>query len=432
LSLIVSLWAGIGLTVPEKTNHLARSLQRPGVKTLRVAGLMSGTSADGIDVAIIDLGPRKLDLLAFDMFPYSRPMREAIFRLFDARTSSADQVSAMNVAVGECFADALVGLARRRRIPLGSIDLVGSHGQTIWHEPDGRMIGGRRVRSTLQIGEPGVIAQRTGITTVADFRPSDVAAGGQGAPLVPLTDLILLGHPSRTRAIQNIGGIANVTYLPATGVTNRVRPYFLFDRLNVPERSVAKVVAFDTGPGNMIIDRTMQILSGGRKSFDEGGKLAARGKPDEEVLAELMRHPYLRRRPPKTTGRELFGLQFTDELCARLHKRGLAAADIVATVTAFTTRSIADAYRRFLPGQVDDVVVCGGGSRNATLMALLARAMAPAKVMAMDELGINADAKEAISFAILAAATYLGLPGNVPAATGAKRRVVLGKIVSGK
>jgi anhydro-N-acetylmuramic acid kinase len=418
--------------VPEKTNHPGRGLQRPDVKTLRVAGLMSGTSADGIDVAIIDLGPRKLDLLAFDMFPYSRPMREAIFRLFDARTSSADQVSAMNVAVGECFAEALVRLARRHRIPLDSIDLVGSHGQTIWHEPDGRMIGGRRVRSTLQIGEPSVIAQRTGITTVADFRPGDLAAGGQGAPLVPLTDLILFGHPIRTRAIQNIGGIANVTYLPKTGPINRVRPYFLFDRINVPERSVAKVLAFDTGPGNMIIDRTMQIISGGRKAFDENGQLAARGKPDEAVLAELMRHPYLRRRPPKTTGREMFGRQFTDELCARLRKQRLAPADIVATVTAFTARSIADAYRRFLPGQVDDVVLCGGGARNATLTAMLAGALAPAKVMPMDELGIDADAKEAVSFAILAVATYLGSPGNVPAATGAKRRVVLGKIVPGK
>jgi anhydro-N-acetylmuramic acid kinase len=393
---------------------------------------MSGTSADGIDVAIIDLGPRKLDLLAFDMFPYSRPMREAVFRLFDARTGSAGQVSAMNVAVGECFADALVRLARRHRIPLGTIDLVGSHGQTIWHEPDGRTIGGRHVRSTLQIGEPSVIAQRTGITTVADFRPGDLAAGGQGAPLVPLTDLILLGHTSRARAIQNIGGIANVTYLPKTGSINRVRPYFLFDRLSVPERSVAKVVAFDTGPGNMIIDRAMQIISGGRKAFDENGRLAARGKPDETVLAELMRHPYLRRRPPKTTGREMFGRQFTDELCSRLQKQGLAAADIVATVTAFTARSIADAYRRFLPGHVDDVVLCGGGARNATLAAMLARALAPAKVMAMDKLGIDADAKEAVSFAILAAATFLGLPGNVPSATGAKRRVVLGKIVPGR
>jgi anhydro-N-acetylmuramic acid kinase len=442
LSLIVDRRAGIGLTVPKKINHLARDIQRSDIKSLRVAGLMSGTSADGIDVAIIDLGPRKLDLLAFDMFPYSRAMREAIFRLFDARTGSAGQVSAMNVAVGECFADALVRLAGRNRIPLDSIDLVGSHGQTIWHEPDGRTIGGRRVCSTLQIGEPSVIAQRTGITTVADFRPSDLAAGGQGAPLVPLTDLILLGHPSRARAIQNIGGIANVTYLPKIGTDpifpggpgsiNRVRPYFLFDRLNVPERSVDKVVAFDTGPGNMIIDRAMQILTGGRKAFDDNGQLAARGKADEAVLAQLMRHPYLRRRPPKTTGRELFGRQFTDELCARLGKQGLAAADIVATVTAFTARSIADAYRRFLPGQVDDVVVCGGGSRNETLMALLAGALAPAKVMAMDELGINADAKEAVSFAILAATTYLGLPGNVPKATGAKRRVVLGKIVPGK
>ena len=308
MSLIVGLGAGIALAVSEKTNHPAWGLRRPDVKTLRVAGLMSGTSADGIDVAIIDLAARKLDLLAFDMFPYSRPMREAIFRLFDARTSFAGQVSAMNVAVGECFAGALVRLAGRRRIPLDSINLVGSHGQTIWHEPNGRMIGGRRVRSTLQIGEPSVIAQRTGITTVADFRPSDVAAGGQGAPLVPLTDLILLGHPSRTRAIQNIGGIANVTYLPKVGRINRVRPYFLFDRLNVPERSVDKVVAFDTGPGNMIIDRAVQILTGGRKTFDENGKLAACGKPNETVLAELMRHPYLRRCPPKTTGREMFGL----------------------------------------------------------------------------------------------------------------------------
>jgi anhydro-N-acetylmuramic acid kinase len=425
---------GIAVAMPIK-KQLAKS------QTLRVAGLMSGTSADGIDVAIIDLSAQRLRVLAFGMFPYRRAMREAIFRLFDPHTSGADEISAMNVAVGECFADALIRLAARHKIPLESIDLAGSHGQTIWHEPGGRVVAGRRVCSTLQIGEPSVIAQRTGITTVADFRPRDIAAGGQGAPLVPLADLILLGHATRSRAVQNIGGIANVTFLPEKGtgsdfvVGNRCLSPFLrkaFGGLFPPDSAITGVRAFDTGPGNMIIDRAMQLLTNGRRAYDKSGAMAARGTVDRATLAELMRHPYFRRRPPKTTGRELFGRQFTDKLVARLGGKGLALADIIATVTAFTARSIADAYRRFLPRGVDEVIVCGGGARNDTLLSMLRREIPGAKVMTMDELGINADAKEAISFAILAAATWLGLPGNVPAATGAKQRVVLGKIIPGR
>ncbi len=293
------------------------------------------------------------------------------------------------------------------------------------------MIAGRRVASTLQIGEPSVIAQRTGITTVGDFRPRDIAADGQGAPLVPLADLILLGHPKIARAVQNIGGIANVTYLPPARL-EQSRKLTLRDRLAVPDRCVDGVMAFDTGPGNMIIDRAVQLITNGRMAFDKNGAMAAGGAVDRAAVEKLMRHPYFRRRPPKTTGRELFGREFTDGLVAQLRSASRGRADIVATATALTARSIAGAYRRFLPRDVEEVIVCGGGARNPTLMSMLEKELAGPSVLPMDRLGINADAKEAISFALLAAATWLGLPGNVPTATGASERVVLGKVVPGR
>jgi anhydro-N-acetylmuramic acid kinase len=268
------------------------------------------------------------------------------------------------------------------------------------------------VRSTLQIGEPSVIAERTGLTTVADFRPRDVAAGGQGAPLVPYADYFLFHDARKNRAVQNIGGIANVTYLPAGG-----RP--------------ADTLAFDTGPGNMMIDRAASLATGARAPYDAGGRIAARGHVNQKLLAELMRHPYLRRRPPKSTGREMFGTPLTDRLHERARRAGIPPADLVATVTAFTAASIADAYRRFLPGAVDEVILCGGGSRNPTLVAALGERLAPARVLLTDDFGIDADAKEAVSFAILAWATIRGEANNVPSATGARRPVVLGKIVPG-
>lgn len=389
-------------------------------KTLRVAGLMSGTSVDGIDAAIVDVGPASVELLAFKTFPYPSAVRKAVFELFRRETGHVDDSCHLNFVLGELFAQAVISLSRSSGIALKTIDLIGSHGQTIHHIPAGRRFGGRLVRSTLQIAEPSVIAERTGITTVADFRPRDIAAGGQGAPLVPYADLFLFGHKRRSRAIQNIGGIANVTYLPAGG-------------------GIDDVLAFDTGPGNMMIDRIVGRLTEGRKAFDRGGAMAAKGTVNEPLLAKLMRHKYLKRKPPKTTGREEFGTQFADTVYDEARKQGVKGLDILATVTAFTARSIADAYRRFLPGPVDDVIVCGGGAWNRTLLCMLRQEMtaghklcAPVVVVQMDEIGLSADAKEAVSFAILAAETIRGRPSNVPSATGARCPAVLGKIVPGR
>jgi anhydro-N-acetylmuramic acid kinase len=371
---------------------------------------MSGTSADGVDVAIVDLGPRGVEVIAFATYPYPPSLRQQIFRLFDPATARLDDLCHVNFVLGEVFASALTRLARRAGVPLDSIDLVGSHGQTVYHIPEGRRFGRTVIRSTLQIGEPSIIAERTGITTVADFRPRDVAAGGEGAPLVPFADFVLFSDKRRTRAVQNIGGIANVTYLAAGGKTG-------------------DVLAFDTGPGNMILDRAAGVLSGGRLRCDVGGRMASRGTVDERWLADLMRHPYLRRRPPKSTGRETFGRDFADRLFARARRRRARPEDVLATLTAFTARSIAGAYRRFLPQMPDDVILCGGGARNRTLVRMLCAELPAARVAPMDDFGLSARAKEAVSFAILAYATAEGMPSNVPSATGARRPVILGKVV---
>jgi anhydro-N-acetylmuramic acid kinase len=374
---------------------------------------MSGTSADGVDVAIVDIAPEGLEVLAFQTVPHPAALRRQIFALFDPATARLDDLCHVNFALGEVFAAALIRLARKSGIPLDSIDLVGSHGQTVYHIPEGRRFGRTLLRSTLQIGEPSVIAERTGITTVADFRPRDVAAGGEGAPLVPFADHVLFHDRRRWRAVQNIGGIANATFLPAGGAT-------------------ADILAFDTGPGNMILDRAAHVLTGGRARFDSGGRMAARGAIDEKWLAELLRHPYLARRPPKSTGRETFGVAYADRVLARARQRRLRPEDILATLTAFTARSIAGAYRRFLPHAPDDVILCGGGARNRTLVRMLREELPEARVDPMDDFGLSARAKEAVSFAILAYATACGLPSNVPSATGARRPVILGKIVPGQ
>ncbi|MDK1030975.1 MAG: anhydro-N-acetylmuramic acid kinase [Planctomycetia bacterium] len=379
-------------------------------KTLRVAGLMSGTSADGVDAAIVDISHRGVKVKAFDTFAYLPALRRAVLDLCNTATARVDDICHYNFVLGEVFADAVVKLARKARIPLASIDLIGSHGQTIHHIPEGRRFGKTRVRSTLQIAESSVIAERTGITTVADFRPRDIAAGGEGAPLVPYADFLLFAHPRLNRAVQNIGGIANVTFLPANG-------------------GIGDIIAFDTGPGNMVMDRVVHLVSRGRHKFDPAGRMAAKGKVNEALLAELMGHRYFRRRPPKSTGREEFGREFAGALYARARKARIAPADILATVTALTARSIADAYRRFLPGAVDEVILCGGGARNRTLRKMLEQCVSPARVKTTGDFGIDADAKEAVSFAILAACTIRGTAGNVPAATGAKKSVVLGKII---
>ena len=388
---------------------------------LRVAGLMSGTSADGVDVAIVDIRGRKVDVLAFETFAYSSGMRRSILDLCQPETARVDEICHLNHALGEVFAEAVVTLCDRSGIPLQSIDLIGSHGQTIWHNPQGPRHNGRVIRSTLQIGEPSRIAQRTGITTVADFRPRDMAAGGQGAPLVPYADSVLFSDRRLCRAVQNIGGIANVTFLPVRGkMVCTAHP------TNEP------ILAFDTGPGNMVIDGVMRILSDGKRHFDHGGAMAARGHVHEGLLSEMLRHPFLRRRPPKSTGREQFGQTYCEWLHSEARKRRLSSEDMLATATAFTASTIATAYRRFLPRLPDEAILCGGGSHNATLVRMLQERLEGVRIRSTDEFGISVDAKEAVSFAILAYATIHGVPNNVPSVTGADEPVVLGKIVPGR
>ena len=381
-------------------------------KTMRVAGLMSGTSADGVDAAVTEIRGRSVRVLAHGTVPYSRAIRERVYRLFDPETSRVNEICRMNFILGEVFAEALLRLLRDRKIPPGSLDLVGSHGQTIYHIPCGDTFRGRRLRSTLQIGEPSVIAERTGITTVADFRCRDIAAGGEGAPLVPFADHALFSHPRKSRAVLNIGGIANVTWLSAG--------------TKLPD-----VIAFDTGPGNMAMDRAARRLTKGRRRYDRDGRMAARGVPDEALLSRMLRHPFLRRKPPKSTGREMFGDAFADAWIERALRRGRSPEDVLATLTAFTARSIVDAFRRHLPARADEVILCGGGAHNGAMVSLLKKALAPAAVLLTDDFGIAADAKEAVSFAVLAHAAVKGIPNNVPGATGAAHSTILGKIVPG-
>ena len=377
---------------------------------MRVAGLMSGTSVDGVDVAIVDVTKQKVYLLAFDVFPYPPALRREILRLCRPESARLDNICHYNFVLGEVFADAIIKLCRKSGIPLSSIDLVGSHGQTIYHNPRGKRYSRTTIRSTLQIGEPSVIAHRTGITTVADFRPRDMAAGGEGAPLVPYADYFLFGHNRLSRAVQNIGGIANVTFLPRGCKQD-------------------DIIAFDTGPGNVVIDSIIRLISGGKKRFDPAGKMAAQGTVSKRLLNEMLRHPFLRRRPPKSTGREEFGSDFANRIYQKAEQKCLSENDILATVTAFTANSIAQAYNKFLSTMPDEVILCGGGSHNNTLVEMLRGELPNVKMLSTEDFGISVDAKEAVSFAILAWATIKGLTNNVPGATGADQPVVLGKII---
>ncbi len=370
---------------------------------MRIVGLMSGTSADGIDAAVVDINKNKIKLLAFDTFKYPQQLRKNILEISEQKTCRAADISQLNFALGEIFADAVIKLCKRNNINLNTIDLIGSHGQTIYHNPRGQ------TRSTLQIGEPSIIAYKTGITTVADFRPKDMAAGGQGAPLVPFADYWLFRHKRKNRAVQNIGGIANVTYLPANC-------------------KLKETIAFDTGPGNMIIDRLTFLTTKGRQNFDKDGKIAAKGKVNKKLFDEIMRHPFLRRPPPKSTGREEFGAAYTEDFIKKAKKLSMSFEDMLATATAFTAVSIADAHKKFLPRIPDEIILCGGGARNKTLVKMLQQNI-ESKILLTDCLGINCDAKEAISFAILAYTTIKGIINNIPSATGADKAVILGKII---
>jgi anhydro-N-acetylmuramic acid kinase len=371
-----------------------------------VIGLISGTSADGAAGAAVRLegAPPALrwELLAFRNTSYPPVLRAEVFRAFRPETSAVDQICALNVRLGHAFADAVSQVAADAGLALEQIDLVGSHGQTVWHIPTGAEA------STLQLGEPAVIAERTGIPVVSGFRARDMAAGGQGAPLVPYLDRLLFADATLARALQNIGGIGNVTFLAPPA----------------PE------IAFDTGPGNMLIDYAAAQATEGAWEFDHDGVLASGGTVDASLLSDLLEEPYLRLPPPKTTGRERFGVQFGAQVWERGKARNLTDADIVATLTAFTAHSIARAYRDFLPRWPDEVIVSGGGALNPTLMAML-RAVIPARVLTTGDFGLPVEAKEAVAFAVLAYETWHGRPGNLPSATGARHPVVLGSITPG-
>jgi anhydro-N-acetylmuramic acid kinase len=373
-----------------------------------VVGLMSGTSVDGIDAAVIDVAHAddtlRVRLLAYRETPISDALRARIHRLFSPETSGIDQVCEVNVLLGEAFATAASATLREAGV---RADLVASHGQTVWHE-----VSLGHTRSTLQLGEPSVIAERLGVTTVADFRPRDIAAGGQGAPLASWGDALLFGDARLSRAVQNIGGIGNVTWVPPGGQWEAM-------------------LAFDTGPGNTLIDHAAWRLSGGMQRFDLDGAMASSGRVDDTLLAELLGQPYFALQPPKSTGRELFGAQFIDPYIDRALLDGLAPNDVVATLTAFTAHSIADQYRRFLPGRPDEVVVGGGGSRNPMLMQLLSEQLDPAQIRMHEEFGLPSLGREAVYFALLGHEALHGRPNTLPTCTGASHAVVMGKIIPG-
>ncbi len=374
---------------------------------LRVIGLISGTSADGIDAALceIDGAPPKLTarIVRGQTVPYAPMLRERVLEAMRAGGADSQALSVLNVDVGEALAGAVHSLNAQ------DADLIGSHGQTVWHqvEPDGR------VSATLQIGEAALIAERTGITVVNNLRARDIAAGGQGAPLVSYLDWLLLRHETQWRAVQNIGGIGNVTFLPP---------------LNAPD---AHLIAFDTGPGSALLDNLASHFSDGRLAYDHNGQWAAQGQVDEDWLARLMTHTYYHLPPPKTTGRELFSLEMATQLRGEGHQRGLNDASILATITALTAESIAAAYRDFAPEPIAEAILAGGGRLNSTMIEMLRERLLPAQVSLSDDHGIDGDFKEALLCALLAYESWHNRPGCLPEQTGAAHASVLGQITPG-
>jgi anhydro-N-acetylmuramic acid kinase len=376
-------------------------------------GLMSGTSLDGIDAALVQLegdAPDSLrwEVVRFCSVPFTAEQRLGIHEAILAGTANA--LCTLHTELGEWFAAAVIRVCDEAGVPLQQVEAIGSHGQTVWHHPPGNGVRG----STLQLGDPATIAERTGCAVVSDFRARDMAAGGHGAPLVPWVDQVLFRSGDGARALQNIGGIGNVTWVP-------------------PHGSEQSVFAFDTGPGNAMIDAAVELATGGKLTFDRDGRLAAQGQVDEVLVTELLAHPFFLREPPKSTGREVFGQPFVDRLIARLQPEGDRDwLDLVATLTEVTARSIVGAYRRWvLPRGVAEVVLTGGGALNPTLVRRIQTLLEPLPVRAGAALGVDPEAKEALAFAVLAWAHLQGIAANVPAATGASGPRILGSFTPG-
>ena len=363
-------------------------------------GLMSGTSLDGVSTALVRLeaDPPKATLVAFRQEPYAAPERGAIIDAM-ARGTPRD-LAFLHVALGERFAGAVLSLLAEAKVSPRDLSFIASHGQTVWHEPG---------RATLQLGDAAVIAERIGVRVVSDFRARDVAAGGQGAPLVPLADVMLFGHEERGRLLLNLGGIANFTWVPRRGVTDGA-------------------LAFDTGPGVGVIDSVTRRVDP-EATFDRDGERARRGRPVQRLLEELLADPYFEQAPPKSTGRERFGIEYADRLLARVRAAGGSENDAIATATALTAESIARAVERWAGADKGaELVISGGGAKNPAIVERLAARVQPRPVVRFDQLFFDGEAKEAVAFAFLGHQSILGRPGNLPAATGARGPRILGHI----
>ncbi|CAN5727042.1 anhydro-N-acetylmuramic acid kinase [soil metagenome] len=379
-----------------------------------VVGLMSGTSLDGVDAAVIEIGgaPDRPDwrLLTYLDVPYSPQQRNLIHD--GIVKGSAATLCRLNVELGEWFADAVVRACEQAGIDRSEVAVIGSHGQTVWHEPPR---GGRR-GGTLQLGCAATIAERTGVPVVSDLRARDMAAGGQGTPLVPWVDRLLFSHDTKRRVLQNIGGMANLSWLPPRGAADAM-------------------LAFDTGPGNALMDAAVELATDGDSTYDRDGMWAGAGTVDERLLEELLAHPYLQRDPPKSTGREVFGRPYVQELAARVGPVGWSAwASFISTLTEFTARTITDSVQQWVvPCGVDEMIITGGGARNPVLVDRIQRLLAPLPVTAdAGVLGIDPAAKYALAFAVLAWAHVNGVPGSVAEATGAAGPRVLGCYTPGR
>ncbi len=379
---------------------------------MRVLGLISGTSVDGVDGAIVSLTGQgydvQVDVIGGGTVPYPPALRQRILAVCAGESLSLEALADLDDAIATQFAR----VAHHFMATYGAVDLIGSHGQTVFHRP--KPTTSASLAYSLQLGRGEAIAHQTHCPVVSHFRQADIAAGGEGAPLVPPVDLALLSHPSRWRCIQNIGGIGNVTVLPPWDRTVDAIP--------------PKVLGWDTGPGNSLLDLAVEHFSQGEKTYDENGQWAATGTPHAELLETWLRHPYFAQLPPKSTGRELFGKAFLENCCRQGEALALTPADLLATLTELTARSIADSYHQCLPRLPDDLLLCGGGCRNQYLVERLRQYLPTVSIAPTTDFGVPADLKEAIAFAVLAYWRYQSFPGNLPSVTGAAQAVLLGQL----
>jgi anhydro-N-acetylmuramic acid kinase len=382
-----------------------------------IIGLISGTSADGIDAALVRVlnsgEEAQFEIIRFETLRFSKAVQQKILKAQGATGATARDVVLLSSYLGELFSHAAKRLCEGAGIGLDAIDLIGLHGQTLYHHPDPVQFPGAKASGSLQICNPAVVAERTGVTVISDFRSRDMAVGGQGAPLVPYLDFALYRHRSRGRIALNIGGIANVTGIPAN-------------------KGIESVVAFDTGPGNCLIDQAVVRFTQGKRLYDENGEWAKSGTVNREIISSLMAHPYLQKTPPKSLDKEAFGPVFLEDLLKKTS--GLSPADWVATLSAFTVQSIAMGVMEHLlqSSNYEELIVCGGGAKNPYLVSELQKALPKLLIVHGDEYTIPAKAKEAVLMAYLANETLVGRPANVPSATGASHPVVLGSITPGK